>query len=448
MNNRLVNGFFLSAILLIGGCDSGKQLSRNSNRQEKAIDRPLKHVKSRADVLMVNPNSGGEFHLKTGTVIRIPKDAFVDATGAIVSELVQIEMEEYHSAADIFLSGITMHYEQNGESAPFESAGMFRIDGKCNGNSVEVAKGKSIEVELASNTNEGNYDFFQLNSQTANWEKIGTIEPSINRDKKIAADSIEQIKSAELTSKIPSFAEEGAIVLDLNIDYRKHKQLRDFYGLAWQVESTESANEIASSDWDYVDLISNGRGIDDFSLQLVNDDNIKEVKVKPVVSREERSRIEKKYAAAIAEEEKERVQVVQNTQRRLDNMSNFQRNLSVNGFGIYNCDRVIQYKQPLALKPKFILDGAELKSLPIYYLLSNDNSAVSQYYSTFNIDQFRYNRLIFILADGNVAYVTNQQLENLVRQTIKGSESSSLILNRTNQSIKTPEDFSILLNSI
>ncbi|MEX1189791.1 MAG: hypothetical protein WED33_11080 [Bacteroidia bacterium] len=448
MKNRLVNGVLAAVVLLGSGCDSRKQISKSFNRQEKAIDKPIKQIETHIDVLTINPDSGGEFQLKTGTVVKIPKDAFVDTKGNLIKEPVKIEMQEFHSAAEIFLSGITMHYEQNGESVPFESAGMFRIDGTCNGNSIEVASGKSIEVELASKTDESDYDFFQLDPKTANWEKIGTTDASINQDKKALADTIEQIKASKFTSNVPTFAKEGAVVLDLNIDYRKYSQLKDFYGLAWQVESTESADEIVNSNWEYIDLISNGAGINDFSLKLMRGEESKEVKVQPVVSKEERRRLEKKYAIALEEEEKARALAMQNVRLRMESLSNFQRNLSVSGFGVYNCDRAIKFKEPLALKPKFILNGEELKTIPLYYVISNDNSAVSQYSNSFKIDRTRNSRLVFVLGDGYVAYATNQQLMSLATQTQNGNELARLDLYQFGQRIETPEDFSELLKRI
>jgi hypothetical protein len=388
MKNQSVNGLLLAALVVAAGCDTRMQLSQ----QTSAVNRPLKDVKTPVNSLKVDPEKGGEFHFSTGTVLRIPELAFTDSKGNVIHEAVQIEMEEFHSASDIFLSGITMHYEQNGKDASFESAGMFRIEGKCNGEEIQVAKGKTLGVQLASKSKDANYDFFQLNEKSGKWERLSATAASDNQSKQALADSIKMVMNASFQSSIPSLPEKGALVLDLDVDYRKYPQLRDFYGLAWQVDKSENAKEISDVDWDYSKLVSTGKGINDFKLELSNSIKSKSVKVQPVISREERARLEKSYAKAIEKEAQERAASIQLANARMNAMSDFQRNLSVNGFGIYNCDRCIQYERPVAIHPTFLLNGQALSQLPMYYLVSNDNSAVLQYSKEFNMDMNRENR--------------------------------------------------------
>ncbi len=444
MKTQIVIGCLLVASVLNVGCDS-RQLV---NQQEKAVNRPLKEVETPIHVLQVDPTKGGEFHFKTGTVLQIPEHAFVDKNGQTIKDPVVIELEEFHSASDIFLSGITMHYEQNGEDESFESAGMFRIDGSCNGQEIEVAQGKTIGVQLASATKDNNYDFFQLNEKTAKWERLSSTFATENQTKKALSDSIQQAVKSTLKSTIPDLPEKGALVLDIDVDYRKYPQLRDFYGLAWQVESSENAKEISDVQWDYSSLVSTGSGINDFKLRLSNNSVIKEVKVQPVISREERARLEKEYAKARVEVEKAKSIALENANNEYNKMYEFQRNLSVNGFGIYNCDRVIQYEQPVAIQPIYKVNGEVLNNSTNYYLISNDNSAVSQYGNAIKLDLNRKNSLLFVLPDGKVAYATNEQLNEVVEQTRKGKDNQSIDLKTSLQPIKSPEDLKAILNRI
>ncbi len=444
MKTQIVIGCLLAVSVLNVGCDS-RQLV---NQQDKAINRPLKDVETPIHVVQVDPTKGGEFHFKTGTVLQIPEHAFVDKKGQTIQDPVMIELEEFHSASDIFLSGITMHFEQNGEDASFESAGMFRIDGSCNGQEIEVAQGKTIGVQLASATKDNNYDFFQLNEKTAKWERISSTFATENQARQALSDSIQLALESTVKSTIPDLPEKGALVLDIDVDYRKYPQLRDFYGLAWQVESSENAKEISDVQWDYSSLVSTGSGINDFKLRLSNNSEVKEVKVQPVISREERARLEKEYAKARVEVEKAKSLALENANIQYNKMYEFQRNLSVNGFGIYNCDRVIQYEQPVAIQPIYKVNGEVLNSFTNYYLISNDNSAVSQYSNAIKLDLNRKNSLLFVLPDGKIAYATNGQLNEVVQQTRMGKEKQSIDLRISSLPIKTPEDLSALLNRI
>ncbi len=444
MKNQCVIGSFLLAIFFAMGCDSRQQI----NQQYHAVQRPLKHVETPLNVLQVDPSKGGEFHFKTGTVIQIPEHAFVDKSGKIIEEPVMIELEEFHSASDIFLSGITMHYEQNGVDESFESAGMFRIDGSCNGEQIEVAKGKTLNVQLASSNKDSNYDFFQLNEKTAKWERLSATSASVNQSRQTLADSIQKIAKSDNLNNMPNLPEKGALVLDIDVDYRKYPQLRDFYGLAWQVESSENAKELSDVQWDYTNLISTGTGINDFKLRLSNAGQIKEVKVQPVISREERARLEKRYELARIEVEKARAIALQNATTQMDAMFEFQRNLSVNGFGIYNCDRVIQYEQPVALEPNYILNGIPIKNYSALYLISNDNSAVAQYLNTIKFDLGRENKLVFVLNDGKLGYVSNDQLVASARKSEAEKKDLNIEIKVSKSSIKTPQDLQAFLNRI
>lgn len=444
MKNQCVIGSLLLAFFFAMGCDSRQHI----NQQFHAVQRPLKHVETPLNVLQVDPSKGGEFHFKTGTVIQIPEHAFVDKSGKIIEEPVLIELEEFHSASDIFLSGITMHYEQNGVDESFESAGMFRIDGSCNGEQIEIAKGKTVNVQLASATKDSNYDFFQLNEKTAKWERLSATSASVNQRRQTLADSIQQLAKSDNLNSMPNLPEKGALVLDIDVDYRKYPQLRDFYGLAWQVESSENAKELSDVQWDYTSLISTGTGINDFKLRLSNASQIKEVKVQPVISREERARLEKRYEEARLEVEKARAIAIQNASSQMSAMYEFQRNLSVNGFGIYNCDRVIQYDQPVALKMNYILKGIPLTNYNALYLISNDNSAVYQHTKTIKFDLSRENKIVIVLNDGTLGYVSNDQLVASSRKSEAEKTELNIEINLSKSPIKSPQDLQTFLNQI
>jgi hypothetical protein len=448
MKTTHVCAIFVTALIVTSGCDSHKQVNQSMTRQEKAIDRPLDHVNEKVTLLNVDPHLGGEFYLETGTVISIPENAFVDLHGNVVTEPVKIELQEFHSASDILLSGITMHYEENGVNESFESGGMFNIEGSCNGKEVEVAKGKSLKLELASYTNEEDYDFFQLDTISATWVKIGRTTALENRSKMNLMDSIREVENVPSNNEIPGLMDAGATLLDIEVDYRKYPQLKDFYGLAWQVEASEKVSDISNTIWDHTTLLSSGSGLNDFKLKLRSKDQVKEIKVQPVISQQERERIEKRLVEARKAEAIANAEFLANANKRYESMANFQRNVSINGFGVYNCDRVIKYQEPVTLNPQFILDGKPLGQLPPYYLISNDNSAVSQYNNSFRIDLKRSNRLLFILGGGQMAFVTNKQLLDFVNPSKVSSDRQRIELQPVGFAVNTPEDLADLLKEI
>jgi hypothetical protein len=85
-----------------------------------------------------------------GSLITIPKNAFIDSLGNEVTGKVNLSYREFHHPAEIILSRIPMTYDSAGTRYHFESAGMFEIDAKQNGKKLRIAAGKSIAVNLAS----------------------------------------------------------------------------------------------------------------------------------------------------------------------------------------------------------------------------------------------------------------------------------------------------------
>ena len=103
-----------------------------------------------------------------GTMLRIPKDAFVDLEGNVVTTPVTIQYKEYNNAADMAFSKIPMTYK----GYNFNSSGMFEIQGQSNGEPVRVASGKSLQMDYHLAQKNPNTDFYRLNERSKEWELV------------------------------------------------------------------------------------------------------------------------------------------------------------------------------------------------------------------------------------------------------------------------------------
>ena len=52
----------------------------------------------------------------------------------------EINFQEYHTEAEVILSGIPMQYDSAGTKYTLETDGMFKLSGKQKGSRVEIAK--------------------------------------------------------------------------------------------------------------------------------------------------------------------------------------------------------------------------------------------------------------------------------------------------------------------
>jgi len=106
----------------------------------------------------------------TGTSMKIPGNAFVDADGNAVKGTVNIQYREYNDAIDIFSNGVPMTYDSAGKKEFFQSAGMFEMYATQNDKLLKLAPGKSISLDFATLDTTSGFKLYQLNEQQKNWE--------------------------------------------------------------------------------------------------------------------------------------------------------------------------------------------------------------------------------------------------------------------------------------
>ena len=114
-----------------------------------------------------------EIRVSSGTLLLIPAYAFVDRDGQVVEGKIDLTYEEFHDRAEVFLSGIPMKYDQNGKELPMETYGMFRVLAKNKQGQLDIAPGKSIEVEFISNSSDSNVNFYHLDPRYGRWVELG-----------------------------------------------------------------------------------------------------------------------------------------------------------------------------------------------------------------------------------------------------------------------------------
>ncbi|MCW3072211.1 MAG: hypothetical protein JWO44_2101 [Bacteroidetes bacterium] len=132
----------------------------------------------------VNAEKGAALDFKTGSKLNVPKDAFVDENGKPVKGDVELRYREFHDAADFFVSGIPMTYDSAGVRYQFESAGMMEMLAYKDGKPVNMAPGKTINVELASAYKGTEYNLYKLDTLKNNWSCLGKdkVESKYNKE--------------------------------------------------------------------------------------------------------------------------------------------------------------------------------------------------------------------------------------------------------------------------
>ncbi len=178
--------------------NSDIQVPPQAQFAKQIIDPPLKDSYQPMLENEVDANQGGRITLDSGTEIIIPAQAFVYPDGEPVTSKVTISFREFHTAAEVILSGIPMRdWDDSTQSwQNFSTAGMFEIRGMDEDHQpVEIAPEQSLEVRLVSNV-EGTYDMWYFDEEKGDWERTGqnvgetfTPPPSRNRPNRRSAES-------------------------------------------------------------------------------------------------------------------------------------------------------------------------------------------------------------------------------------------------------------------
>lgn len=338
----------LAGVLLYIGM-SGEALSAEEYRMQETaffneqpyVNPPLASVKPSFANYKVNANEGGIFEYENGSRLVVPSSAFMNDRGELIEGDVDIKYREFHDYVDFFLSGIPMVYDSAGIEYNLESAGMMEIYAEQNGVRVNMAPGKTIDVELVSSIRmpEMNvppkFNIYKLDEEARNWvyqavDNIEIVEETFadldeddplyepKREYRDALAVIETKKINQLEAiqtKFPQPSEpvkprrrngtmpsmELDFLDNLNNNDPESAALREKYdGVVWQISPNsppfnENATNILWEDFSLEKV-----GARDFELTLIKGTNQLKILINPVLNADQ-------YQAALATFEQELV---------------------------------------------------------------------------------------------------------------------------------------------
>jgi hypothetical protein len=359
----LLSGLSLVALLLFSQCTgSGNNtissdntnttttlpttVTTTSNKVNAAVRPPIKGLDIPSSRHIINGSKGGKIELPSGTVITFAPNIFVDKDGKAINEDVEISYREMHDAAEILISGIPIFRPETGEY--METAGMFEINGSYKNEEVFIAKGKNINVNMASFNEGTHFDFWQMNPTSGAWTDIdGKPEgqpavpgqPNTARNQEIIRLTQQQVAKPVQPTNPKKVTNP---VFDLEVNYSAMPELAPFKGIIWECignnvkENPDKNAWVFDTEWKTITIKRNAKE-EGYRLDLKSMDKSFTSLVRPILS-------EKDYAKAIAEFDKkldqykdigEKAEKALETARKQAAMF---REFQVSGFGIYNWD--------------------------------------------------------------------------------------------------------------
>ncbi len=227
-------------VLLIASC-------RNEKFAEKAfINPPFPALNPDYEAFTIKADLGDTLEYKTGSIISIPPDIWVNKSGEKITGDITLKYRELHDAYDIFLAGVPMYYDSAGVKYNLQTAGMFELRAFKDTNEIFMKENSKINVKMASFNDKKDYNFYSLDENAKNWSYKGTSEPILNEKIQVLKDSIEKIKPKHtIPFEKDYFALDYWAILDVYFNvkpsgdvwkYEKNTSLKtksEKYGLKW-----------------------------------------------------------------------------------------------------------------------------------------------------------------------------------------------------------------------
>ena len=145
------------------------ELIVEDNTLKPYVNPPIEGLNVPFTTYVVQSNKGITIKHKTGSFLKIPKNAFVNKNEELIKGKVEIKYREFKDVAEIFASGIPMTYHENGEEFHFESAGMIEILAYQDGIPVYMNPKKKIDIEMKSDYAGTHYNLYSLDTINREW---------------------------------------------------------------------------------------------------------------------------------------------------------------------------------------------------------------------------------------------------------------------------------------
>lgn len=354
------------------------------NKQDKddyvqGIRPPVPSVNIPYEEYAFDADKGILIERQNGTLIRIPKNAFVDSSGQKVIGKVIVKVREFHAADEIFRSGIPMSVDSS-RNGFLESAGMIDIRAFSNGSSLELAEGSEAEISLAGFRNSKGYRLYHLENDK-NWKVTDTFSTVKNDLKLRGLDSLQLVLKQ---------TEKQDIIVDMVTNMDEAPYLKAFEGLKWKISKRDVDDELLEAmrvQWDEVSVkpvfLSNKKYKLIFKKQIAmmgdsTPDLIKTFQVNaiPIKNGGEISNREMRFLY----QNYDSVKVLIDAEtERLKKQADLLNSFKIQKLGIWNCDRLMNMSELVYKEVGFNFKGnidPKINNISLYVIYLDNNSVI------------------------------------------------------------------------
>jgi len=425
----IVIAIVIVIILLLKNCNGIVKEANAFEAQKPYVNPPFKNALIERTTYNIDAAQGAEIVHGT-TKITIPTCAFLDSTGNVVQDSVQLGYREVLNPTQIMLSGVSMDAEE-GSGNYFESAGMMEMVAYRNGEELYTNPDCMITVAMQSLKPEADYNVYSLDTTNRKWvEYESNIKPE---QIKVPVSTFVEPNYAALAKKAgvinplkPVKKNKKLYQFKFKTDFTKYPEINIYNGVQWEFAGHKASENPAKNPWvmsaywhemEIVKRKSNGI----YVLRLVSGEKVFKTTVKAVFDEEDMEYAEyvfnQKYTEyrKFIDQKKEEARKWQLQQKRYELSRDFSREFRVNQFGWCNIDRIMKYENQL-LTVDFKLKSKKHGVDRIFVLVDSMNSVIE--YNAANFDKFRLiipgkKKMVVIDSVADVYIVSNSAFEKI-----------------------------------
>ncbi len=429
------------------------------NQKEKSIASQSFQIETPTNKFVISVNKSQVLITLKNSRITVPANAFVDKVGNEVQGDIELMFKEFHTVGEIIASEIPMVYTNSkGEKEIFESAGMFEIRAFQGKEELSLKSNKTIKVELSSSDN-GKYNFYQLNEQNQNWSvKKEDCLPVPNAYRQLLQQDLDNSSYDILEQpKEPLDYNPNQPVFDINHDFNDNKELKDFNGVMWQftegneTKSKEYYEKIVSKQFEMFKLEPEDNDNLEFKLIFINGKDTISFKAAPILKGKllsiQKDKNAKLIKALVASAKKHK-----NITDQINRESELLRTFNVADLGIYNYDR--QFLDPNTVKIDALLafegtiESQDLEFVSIYLIPSSKRVVIKYTQETIHllaINPKENNKLVAVLPDNSVYYFSNRDFHEM---NLLDKKKVTLKLKKYKKEVNEAKEMDNLISSL
>ena len=400
------------------------KLSKAKTQYEQNIHPPIKSQDIAFEDYRFHNDSIVKIERTTGTLISISPNTFVHKNGSEVRDIVLLKVREFHNTEDIFRSGIPMSIDKKRKQF-LQSAGMIELRAFSGGQELEIRKGKTIGIELASFKKGDNYQLYHFDENN-NWNINGTFTAGANTRK---INRLKELGITDTTTK-------SDIVFDLVTNTSEAPYLRAFKDLRWKVlaeDIDDGIEEAMRIHWDEVKVgkLNQKTGkhtLSFYTIQNFEDDGPVELSFDilaiPVHARNLQAINEKQWNNRVKEFENIMLKL-EDEKIRLAQQADLMNSFKIDKMGIWNIDRIMKMKdvewKEVEIKFSENIDR-DINKLSLYVLYVDDNSLIEYLPGDWQKIGFKKGinmKLKLVMPSGNVKEIGAEEIEEQLKTGLK-----------------------------